>query len=89
MARHHATPVWGIVDCDQIMTVPNGTTITLNQAIKGIKTQQDFKSPLFLGVDTQPDGSVIVTCDKSFKEESEAFLLHLTIYLEQTFGVVI
>ena len=70
MACHNPTPVWGIVDCGQIMTVPNGTTVTLNQAIMGVKTQQDFKSPLYLGVDTQPDGSVIVTCNKSFKEES-------------------
>ena len=87
MAWHNATPVWGIVDCDQIMTVSNGTIITLNQVIMGVKTQQDFKSPLFLGVDTQPDGSVIVTCNKSFKEESEAFLSHLATYFEQIFGV--
>ena len=33
--------------------------------------------------------SVIVTCNKSFKEEAEAFLSHLAIYLEQIFGVVI
>ena len=89
MAFHNATPVWGIVDCDQIMTVPNGITITLNKAIMGVKTLQDFKSPLFLGVDTQPDGSIIVTCNKSFKEESEAFLSHLEIYLELILGVVI
>ena len=39
VACHHATPVWGIVDCDQIMTEPNGTAITLNQAIMGVKAQ--------------------------------------------------
>ena len=89
LARHHSIPVWGVSDCDQIITVPNGTSITLNQAIMAVKTQQDFRSPLFLGVDTQPDGSVVVTCDKSFKEEAEAFLSHLAIYLEQIFGVVI
>ena len=54
-----------------------------------VKTQQDLRFPLFLGVDTQPDGSVIVTCDKSVKEEAEAFLLYLAVYLEQIFGVVI
>ena len=81
--------VWGVSDSDQIITVPNGTSITLNQAIMAVKTQQDFRSPLFLGVDTQPDGSVVVTCDKSVKEEAEAFLSHLAIYLEQIFGVVI
>ena len=54
-----------------------------------VKTQQDLRSPLFLGVDTQPDGSVIVTCDKSVKEEAEVFISHLAIHLEQIFGVAI
>ena len=78
-----------MADYDQIITVPNGTSITLNQTIMAVKTPQDLRSPLFLGVDTQPDGSVIVTCDKSVKEETEAFLSYLAIYLEQIFGVVI
>ena len=89
LARHHSISVWGVSACDQIITVPNGTSITLNQAIMAVKTQQDLRSPLFLGVDTQPDGSVIVTCDKSVKEEAKAFLSHLVIYLEQIFGVAI
>ena len=89
LARHHAIPVWGASDCDQIIPVPNGTAITLNQAIVGVKTQQDFRSPLFLGVDEQSDGSIIVTCNKSYKEEAEAFFSHLAIHLEQIFGVVI
>ena len=76
-------------DCDQIITVPNGTAVTLNQVIMGVKSQQDYRSPLFLGVNTQPDGSVVVTCDKSVKEEAEAFLSQLVIYLEPIFGVVI
>ena len=76
-------------DSDQIITVPNGTSITLNQAIMAVNTQQDLRSPLFLDANTQLDGSVIVTCDKSVKEEAEAFLSHLAIYLEQIFGVVI
>ena len=38
LARHHAITVWGVSDCDQIITVPNGTAITLNQAIMGVKT---------------------------------------------------
>ena len=71
LARHHSISVWGVSDCDQIITVPNGTSITLNQAIMAVKTQQDLRSPLFLGVDTQPDGSIIVTCDKSVKEEAD------------------
>ena len=89
MALPYAIPVWGVSDCDQIITVPNGTSITLNQAIMAVKTQQDLRSPLFLGVDTQPDGSVIVTCDKSVKEEAEVFISHLAIHLEQIFGVAI
>ena len=89
LARHHSISVLGVSDCDQIITVPNGTSITLNQAIMTVKTQQDLRSPLFLGVDTQPDGFVIVTCDNSVKEEAEAFLSHLAIYLEQIFGMVI
>ena len=89
LARHHAIPVWGVSTCDQIISVPNGTSITLNQAIMDVKTQQDYRSPLFLGVDTQPDGSVGVTCNKSIKEEAEAFLSHFATYLEQIFGVLI
>ena len=56
LACHHAILVRGVSDCDQIITVSNGTAITLNQAIMGVKTQQDFRSPLFLGVVMQPDG---------------------------------
>ena len=89
LARHHSIPVWGVSDCDQLITVPNGTSITLNQAIMAVKTQQDFRSQLLLGVDTLPDGSVVVTCDKSIKEEAEVFLSRLAIYLEQIFGVTI
>ena len=48
LARHHAITVWGVSDCDQIIIVPNGIAITLKQAIMGVKTQQDFRSPLFL-----------------------------------------
>ena len=83
LARYHAIPVWGVSDCDQIITVPTGTSITLDQAIIAVKTQQDYRSPLFLGVDTQPDRSVVVTCNKSVKEEAEAFLSHIVTYLEQ------
>ena len=89
LARQHIITVWGVSDCDQTIIVPNGTAITLNQAIMGVKIKQDFRSPLFLGVDTQPDGSIIVTCNKNFKEETEAFISHLVIYLKQIFGVVI
>ena len=79
LSRHHPVIVWGVSDCDRIIIVPNGTSITLNQAIMAVKTHQDLRSPLFLGVDTQLDGSVIVTCDKSLKDEAEAFLSHLAI----------
>ena len=89
LAYHHVIPFWGVSNCDQIITVTNGIAITLNQAIMGVKTQQDYRSPLFLGVDTQPDRFVVVTCNKSVKEETEAFLSHLAIYLEHIFGVVI
>ena len=86
---HYPIPLWGMPDCDRIIIVPNGTDITLNQAIMGVKTQKGYKSPLLLGGDTQENGSVIVTCDKSFKEEAGDFLSHLPIYLEQLFGVVV
>ena len=38
LARHHAITVWSVSGCDRIITVPNGTAITLNQAIMGVKT---------------------------------------------------
>ena len=59
LACHHAIPVCVVSDCDQIITVPNSTAITLNQTIMEVKPQQDFRSPLFLCVDTQPYGSII------------------------------
>ena len=48
-------PLPEVSDCDRIITIPNGTDITLNLAIMGVKTQHDYKSQLFLGVDTQED----------------------------------
>ena len=54
-----------------------------------VKTQHNYWSPLFLGVDTQDDGNVIVTCDKSMIDEAEYFLSHLAIKLEQIFGTFI
>ena len=52
VACHITVTIWGVSACNQIFTVPNGTTITLNQAIMGVKTQQqqDFKLPLLFGV---------------------------------------
>ena len=54
-----------------------------------IKLIENLSSPLFLGVDQLADGDVIVTCDKSLREEAETLLSHLGIYLEVVFGSVV
>ena len=54
-----------------------------------IKSIENHSSPLFLGVDQQADGTVIVTCDKSLRDEAETLLSHLGIYLEVVFGSVV
>ena len=50
-----------LANCNHIITLSIGTDITLNQCIMAIKTQQDYKSPLFLGVDTKKDSSLHAT----------------------------
>ena len=54
-----------------------------------IKSIVNLSSPLFLGVDQSAEGEVIVTCDKSLKDEAEAFLSHFSIYFELVFGSVV
>ena len=54
-----------------------------------IKSIENRSSPLFLGVDQLDNGEVIVTCDKSLKEEVETLLFHFGIYLEVVFGAVV
>ena len=38
LVRHYAITAWGVSDCDQIITVPNGIATILNLAIMGVKT---------------------------------------------------
>ena len=45
--------------------------------------------PLFLGEDQLDNGEVIVTREKSLKEEAEILLSHSGIYLEVVFGSVV
>ena len=54
-----------------------------------IKSVQNLISPLFLGVNQSAKGEVVVTCDKSLKDEAEALLSHFGIYLEVVFGPVV
>ena len=54
-----------------------------------IKSIENLSSPLFLRVDQLDNGEVIVTCDKSLKEEAETLLSHFGIYLEVVFGAVV
>ena len=54
-----------------------------------IKSIENLSSPLFLGVDQLADDNVIVTWDKSLREEAETLLSHLGIYLEVVFGSVV
>ena len=73
--RAHKVPMKGIIDCNLVLTVPNRQQILLTQCIMSVKTQVNFQSSLFLGVDVQEDGLVIVPCDRSMCEEAEAFYL--------------
>lgn len=54
-----------------------------------IKSIENLSSPLFLGVDQLANGNVIVTCDKSLREEAKTLLSHLGIYFEFVFGSVV
>lgn len=54
-----------------------------------VKTKDNFESLLFLGVDVQEKGSIIVTYDKNMREEEETFQAHLVIYLQEIFGIII
>ena len=36
---HHPIPLWGVADCNRIITVLDGTDIILNQCIMAVKTQ--------------------------------------------------
>ena len=85
---HHIT-VWGVENIYLPLTAPNDAVFTICQVIMAIKSIENLSSPLFLGVDQQDDGTVIVTCDKSLREEAETLLSHLGIYLEVVFGSVI
>ena len=53
-----------------------------------IKSLIDQRFLIFLGLNTQDDGKIIVTGDKSMKDEAEAFLSLLDIYLEQVFNTI-
>ena len=81
--------MWGVVNIYLALTAPNGTVFTICQVIMAIKSIENLSSPLFLGVDQSDNGEVIVTCDKSLKEEVETLLFHFGIYLEAVFGSVV
>ena len=89
LERHHKITVWGVQNIYLPLTAPNDTVFTICQVIMAIKSIENLSSPLFLGVDQQADGDVIVTCDKSLREEAETLLSHLGIYLEVVFGAVV
>ena len=55
----------------------------------GLQDTTQLQITLFLGGGTQEEGSIIVTYEKSAKEEVEAFLSHITIYLEHVISIVI
>ena len=54
-----------------------------------IKLVQDLITPLFVGVDVSPEGNVVIICDISMKEETEALLSHFGIYVAVIFGIVV
>ena len=89
LERHHPITVWGVENIYLPLTALNDAVFTICQVIMAIKSIENLSSPLFLGVDQQDDGTVIVTCDKSLREEAETLLSHLGIYLEVVFGSVI
>ena len=61
----------------------------MKQLLMSIKTQENFRSPLFIGANIQPDGSIIISCNIVLKEEAETLVAHLPIYLEVIFGTAI
>ena len=89
LERHHKITVWGVENIYLPLTAPNDTVFTICQVIMAIKLIENLNSPLFLGVDQLADGKVIVTCDKSLKEEAETLLSHSGTYLEVVFGAVV
>ena len=87
--RHHPIKVWGIVNIYMPLTAPNGTIFTLCQCIMAIKSIVNLSSPLFLSVYTTEEGEVIITCDKSLKDEGETMISHFGIYLKLIVGAVV
>ena len=71
----------GIVNIYKILITPNGTVFTSCQVVMSIESGQNLISPLFLGVDQSPEGEVVVTCNQSMEEGTEALLSHFGIYL--------
>ena len=63
--HHHSVTMWRIVNIYSLLSDPNLTLSTLYQCIMSIKSIENLC--------TQDDGTVVVTCDKSMKEEAEAF----------------
>ena len=75
----------GIIKCDKLLLIntPNRMqNVTMNQVLMLIKSQENFRSSLFTGVDIQSDGSIIISCNISLRKETENFVAHLPIYLE-------
>ena len=53
------------------------------------KSAQDLVTPLFVGINVSPEGDVVIICNIGMKEETEAMLLHFSIFLAVIFGSVV
>ena len=60
--------------------------VTLKQILMSIKSQSNYRSPFFTGVDVQDDGTVLILYHSIMKEEAETTVPHLLVYLEAFFG---
>ena len=70
MGNVHTFLTRGMIECDQLFLIntPNGEQrVTLKQILISIKTQSNYKLPLFTGFEVQPDGSILILFHISMK----------------------
>ena len=51
-----------------------------------IKSQSNYRYPLFTSFDVQDDKTILILYHRSMKEETETIVVHLLVYLEAVFG---
>lgn len=61
----------------------------MKQFLMSIKTQESLQPPLFTSLNIQPNGTMNIFCNISFKKESQTLIAHLPINSEVIFGSVV